>query len=244
MDSNKLNCKNNDEQLNIPIIATSESIAAVFPNNFAGITNIPHCERYRHLVLDHSKLNVSQRRDLVVGSSTLGPHAGRGLFIILNECLAKDETICVYFGRRLTPDEADIVTSNYKLFDPEAGWVVDAEGFESEGYFGGLINHANIPQCNCYYFYDKEQELYLVKSIKDYDAGVSMELFVNYGEEYNLMFDRSSLLSQLIASGFKMPWMCALCGFDNSSYPSICECCDSINPDYAPALAGLREKRA
>ena len=212
--------------------------AIVCSDDNTEITNyIPDREKYLHMKLNHSGTNVFQRSDLVVGRSTLGPHVGRGLFILLNENLCKGDTICVYFGRRLTPEEAESIHSNYKLFDPDAGWVVDAEGFENDGYFGGLINHAKESECNCYYYYDKENEIYLVKAIRDFKAGGTMELLVNYGDEYDFQFDRAALLARLTACGFKMPWVCTLCSFDNSSYPSICECCDSVNPDYATALS-------
>ncbi len=80
-----------------------------------------------------------------------------------------------------------------------------------------------------------------LKNPADRNLG-KLEDIMKQFEEYEKMppaihNQQAALLARMIACGFKMPWVCTPCGFDNSSYPSICEQCDSINPDYAPALA-------
>ena len=70
-----------------------------------------------------------------------------------------------------------------------------------------------------------------------------LESIVKQFQEYENIFSpaihsqQAALLARMKACGFKMPWVCTLCSFDNSSFPSICESCDSVNPDYAPALS-------
>ena len=129
---------------------------------------------------------VSQRCDLEVGMSTLGPGTGRGLFLLMEKALMPREIICVYGGKRLTVEESRRSSSKYLLHDEEADYVVDAEGAEKSGFLGGLVQHGIGLDVNCAFRYRKDLDLYVVEAVGEHAKGNKMELFADYGIAYNM----------------------------------------------------------
>ena len=59
-------------------------------------------------------------------------------------------------------------------------YVVDAEGANRDGYFGGLVQHGTGLDVTCAFHYRADLDLFVVEAVVEHEKGSKMELFADY----------------------------------------------------------------